>query len=309
MEKCVLLATPGLKTFFTIGILTVLLACVSNRTLSQPSAEIMKQTPSVLPSAPIHLELSANTSSVVMNFGSSIDPILPMDYLGPCAKTIAFEPISHCSIPNHPQVLVVPVAVSDEYRLSVMHVLNKAGVSSSLFEPGQSDFWNEGYSEKKIVPVIPLSAAILSVPLDVSIELVLTDMQGGDFAAVSSAISAFLLRKVKFVRTEVWFNNVATYQGVQNDFCQDWVPFMSSHGYRILSASRAGETINADQVKNFCDEQVYIKKTFGLDEGDADWILPTEFPTEFDFNNLKRVQNKEYREYSSFTDDDYRKCS
>lgn len=74
------------------------------------------------------LNLPAKTKSVVLAIGTNLDPILPRQRDGPCARTIAFEPIVHERIPPHPQVMVVPAAVSNQTSLSTMYLQRQRGV-------------------------------------------------------------------------------------------------------------------------------------------------------------------------------------
>ena len=103
--------------------------------------------------------------------------------------TIAFEPIVPHLVPKHPQVMVVPAAVSDSTFLSTMYVYNTNGVSSSLSQPNKKGWWNEkaNLGEPRIVPVITMKNVLAAIPKDVIIDMIDTDMQGYDFKAISSA--------------------------------------------------------------------------------------------------------------------------
>ena len=42
-----------------------------------------------------------------------------------------------------------------------------------------------------------------------------------------------VLRRTPFLLTEVWLENVQSYVGFRNDFCRDWLPFMTAAGYSL----------------------------------------------------------------------------
>ena len=74
--------------------------------------------------------------------------------------------------------------------------------------------WNSdaarGDGRRVAVPVLSLQTVYRSVPDHVAIGYIKTDMQGADFAAVSSLPIAEL-RKTPFLLTEVWMENVQSF--------------------------------------------------------------------------------------------------
>lgn len=186
------------------------------------------------------LEFPPGTKSITLNIGTNSDPILPLKSAGPCSKVLAFEPIVPETIPKHPQLMVIPAAVSNENSLSTMHVYNVGGVSSSLGKVNKDGAWNsnENRGEPKVVPVVTMKDVIAAIPKDIVIDMIDTDMQGFDFTAVSSAIEEIKARGVKYLKTEVHMNNVNYgYQGAKNDLCEQWMyVYVVKSTFNLLTA-------------------------------------------------------------------------
>ena len=70
------------------------------------------------------------------------------------------------------------------------------------------------------------------ISTQVHVSYIKTDMQGADYAAISS-LPVDVLRRTPFLLTEVWLENVQSYVGFRNDFCRDWLPFMTAAGYSL----------------------------------------------------------------------------
>jgi hypothetical protein len=255
------------------------------------------------------LNLLPGTKSIVLNIGSNIDPIVPHPREGPCAMSIAFEPVVPCDIPRHPQLQVVAAAVGSVRGLATMTFLNNIGVSSSLSEPAMTSGWNNNEhrdGKTLVVPILPFQDVLDSIPANVRIDFIKTDMQGHDFAAISSVGTALAARGVLRLLTEVYFDDVQTYVGVNNDFCRDWLPFMASIGFELVSvtsfSSPEEAKIHCDRVRASTDRTI----TAGLKEGDAFWRLVSAVPPETD--------DMAYYEYSSvqtaitFSEQEYAGC-
>jgi len=178
------------------------------------------------------LGFSPSTKDVVINIGSNLDPIMPAKELGPCARAIAIEPVVGCQIPPHPQLNIISAAVAGESGVMSMRIYNHNGVSSSLAKPAQEDFWNKGgkgdNGKLVLAPVITLSSLLRSIPAFTKVSVLMTDIQGFDFAAIKEGASV-LKEKVTHLVTEVWKDDKYTYDA-QNDFCRDWMPFMKKLG-------------------------------------------------------------------------------
>ena len=65
------------------------------------------------------LDIPSSVKEIVINVGSNLDPLLPSKEMGPCAHTIAIEPIVGCKIPEHRQLSVINAAVSSTVRLVI----------------------------------------------------------------------------------------------------------------------------------------------------------------------------------------------
>jgi hypothetical protein len=103
------------------------------------------------------------------------------------------------------------------------------------------------------------------------------------FFALKASGDAMAKRKIPRVMTEVWYDDISTCQGVQNDLCRAWLPFMTSIGYELVRVNldpfnTEDSTRNAQLVKNKCKEQLTLNPErppfkAGLKEADAYWRL------------------------------------
>lgn len=244
------------------------------------------------------ISLPYGTKKVIINIGSNVEPIVPRegDF---STHALAFEPIVSELIQPHPQLTVIPAAVSDASGLQTMRVHNERGVSSSLAKPASTQHWNNVPKRdgiEKIVPILSFQDVLDSIPLDIEIAFIKTDMQGFDFKAVSSVGKALVSRGVKRLLTEVYLENTNTYEDVENDFCLHWIQYMSSVGYAI---HQLGSMSGADAVSQ-C--QTFHDQTSGLREADAYWRLSSATEDDDDISNyvFPRVLSSVKKEESSW---------
>jgi hypothetical protein len=240
------------------------------------------------------LRFPPGVRNVILNIGANKQPLLPRREDGPCTMAIAFEPMVPDIIKPHPRLQVIPAAITSSPGLGTMVYMNNVGASSSLSPPGSKSHWNndpERDGALKFVPILSLRNVLDSIPSDVKIDFLKTDMQGHDFAAISASGDALAQRQVPRVWTEVWYDDVSSYQGVHNDLCRDWIPFMESIGYELVGLDNALGTIdltpymyedgistNVHMVKKICAHQLAQapdRPPFqdGINEMDAYWRL------------------------------------
>jgi hypothetical protein len=141
-------------------------------------------------------------------------------------------------------------------------------------------------------------------------------MQGHDFSALRASGDAMAKRKISRVMTEVWYDDISTYRGVQNDLCRDWLPFMTSIGYELVRVdvdpfNTEDSTRNAQLVKKRCKEKLTLnpdRPSFkaGLKETDVYWRLKSDKSTEHDSMDMY-----EYNSHHKFlfTPEEYASCS
>jgi FkbM family methyltransferase len=262
------------------------------------------------------LDLPSSVKEIIINVGSNLDPIMPAYSMGPCAHSIAIEPIVGCNIAEHRQLSIIHAAVSDRPGVATMIQNNNNGLSSSLSKPAKDDFWNtnneRGDGKRVIVPVITLSSVLNAIPSTVKIPFIKTDMQGFDFAAVK-ATGSILKERVVHIMNEVWFDDVYSYDA-ENDFCRDWLPFMTDLGYVLIKVEgwggSAGEPPNPNVIAALCQQQLdqfperpTVQERPGLVEGNVYWVrhdaidvqLP-HFDTVLEFDQ------------SHFLEEDYATC-
>jgi len=280
-----------------------------------PPIEAVSST-SEVEETPILLDIPKTTKEIVINVGTSVDPILPAPEMGPCAKCIAVEPIVGHNIQQHPQVSVVHAAVSEQSGVMSMNIYNNGAESSSLAKPSASQYWNtntgRGDGRTIIVPVITLSSLISAVPNTTQISLLKTDMQGFDFVAIKEA-GSILKQRVRHIMTEVWMNDHYTYHA-NNDLCRDFLPFMTELGYelaadikfdsRSITHSKTPEQIVAQCEKQLRDTPIRpgVKEGAGLDERDAYWVRKDSIDIPFpDCPNIKKPRK-------TFTPEEYATC-
>jgi len=253
---------------------------------------------------------------VIFNIGSNLDPIVPRPNDDPCTIALAFEPIVGHLIPVHPALHVIPAAVAPEGGWATMNLYNKDGRSSSLSKASFGANWNKN-SKLKIVPLISFRT-ILDSLRNYEIDLILTDMQGHDFASVSSVEGYLAETGVKRLITEVYKDSITTYKGANNDLCKDWLPHMTSIGYVFEGLTQmVGDTEtliegyrNDKEVVETCKRSFLgnAEEKAGLSEFNAFWRLKSE-PTVG-----RGVEAYQYGTHSSkqqghtFSNEDYAKC-
>ena len=184
--------------------------------------------------------LPEGTKAVLLNVGSSLEPVLPAATADDVVA-VAFEPLLHIAarIPEHPKLRVVPAAVSSFNGLRTMTVYNANGISSSLGPAAADSFWNTNASRGDgrliVVPVLSLRTVLESFAT-VDIPYLKTDMQGADFAAIHSVVETdpAMLRRIPYLLTEVWLHNEQSYLGFDNDLCRNWLPLMDDVGYTLV---------------------------------------------------------------------------
>lgn len=217
------------------------------------------------------IELPNGTSKVIINIGSNVDPIIPK--AGEIhTHSLAFEPVVSHLIPSHIQLSVISAAVGRESGLSTIHVYNENGVSSSLAKAASSQFWKNNPARDRrtmTVPVISFKDILDAIPPSVEIHFIKTDMQGMDFEAITSVGKMLRERGVQRLMTKVYLDNVRTYQDVHNDFCRDWLDYMTSLGYTLF---HLGQDPPAEAIRR-CEKA--NKEKVGLKETDAYWRLDT----------------------------------
>ena len=255
------------------------------------------------------LDIPRSTKQLIMNVGTSIDPIMPPKSYGPCSHSIAIEPIVGHDIQPHKQLSVIHAAVSDKPGLTSMNIYNTGGQSSSLAKPSKQNYWNSntgrGDGRTIFVPVITLSSLINAIPNTTEISLLKTDMQGFDYVAIKEA-GSILTKRVKHIMTEVWMNDHYTYFAT-NDLCRDFMPLMTSLGYELMKLSSSADT--PDQIKVRCDVQLKntpirpkVEEAAGLDERDAYWVRKDSAGETFpDCPNIKKLDY-------SYTNEEYATC-
>ena len=83
-----------------------------------------------------------------------------------------------------------------------------------------------------------------ALPASVELWFLKTDVQGHDFAAVKGA--GDMLRRVQWMKNEVQIQRQQMYEGVDNDFCDDFWPYLTNLGFDLVElASDSGRTLTA----------------------------------------------------------------
>ena len=279
----------------------------------------ISRTPSVAThhAPPINIGRKKGTH-IIMNIGSNLDPIIPRPSDDPCTVSIAFEPIVSHLIPKHPALHVIPAAVTgDSNGWSAMNIYNKDGRSSSLSKASYKDSWNK-HSEVKLVPTISFQQVLESLK-GYEIDLILTDMQGHDFAAVSSVGNLLAEVGVKRIVTEVYKDKVFTYEGAQNDLCENWLPHMTKVGYVFEGLTKMSGDVdtlipgyrNKHEIVESCKSAVLQLREMskaGLNEYNAMWRLKTEAQESEDIGLYKYGTLVSKDIGHRFTPEEYAKC-
>lgn len=134
--------------------------------------------------------------------------------------------------------------------------------------------------------MVPLSAVIRSVPVDVPIEFVKTDMQGYDLIAVKEGISELAKRAVPYVKTEVNFDTTASsYARVSNGICDGWLPLMKSHGYTLVMLKRKSLAVRRPEGYGSHDDAEYTCRHQNITNGSSSITNKSE-----DSNNLHKYE-------------------
>jgi FkbM family methyltransferase len=262
------------------------------------------------PATPIEhwLELPPHVTTIFLNLGSNVDPILPPEKYFENSLTLAFEPLVSCQIRPHPLLRVIPSAISTKAGITTMYFYNHKGESSSLSRvlPSHQSFWNSGRKEDGqafIVPTVSLNHILDALPPSiVRIPYMKTDLQGYDWAVISNAKDALIRRPIDYLYTEVHFDRETSYEGVHNDFCRDWWPSMNQLGYDLVYVERPGGYGNSSDYRLtpsiasiMCSPQKIStrKPSFSLldlfpKEGNALWKHKGALNEEFNFTELPK---------------------
>jgi FkbM family methyltransferase len=212
-------------------------------------------------------------TSLHIDVGASLDPLVPPAW-NHSVGVLAFEPVRYAALVNDSanvhnadgnRLHISPAAISNVDGEQTMGIFNKYGASSSL-----SKSVNKFVSRSKdphgarkytiTVPVLSLRGVLEAVPDSVDIWFLKTDMQGYDFMALHGAGDA--LKRVRFMKTEVWIHNEQFYEDVNNDFCNDFLPLLVPLGFELVELARdTGRALASGPAggREFCEKQVASK--------------------------------------------------
>lgn len=175
-----------------------------------------------------------------LHVGSHADPIISAD---PDTLTIAVEPdpFTAARIPFHPRVQVLVSAFGNSSSVAEFHTYHE-GLSSSLgtATPAMRDLFTyldgEFADFALLVPVLPLATLLRFLAQKTHIQLLLTDMQGMDFSAVSSAALELpeVFSSIDAMSFEADCRGKSSYNGLANSIENEWIPFMSSTGNFVV---------------------------------------------------------------------------
>ena len=148
---------------------------------------------------------SLNVTALDIDIGTSLDPMLPPSHNTSIA-VLGFEPVRYEALATIYQSKLNSSGLDSRVHLSraaigrdegeaTMGIYHKHGAASSLSEPVSaqrlSKVTRDEFSSPKqtmiTVPVLSLRTVLDSVPESVEVQLLKTDMQGHDFAALLSA--------------------------------------------------------------------------------------------------------------------------
>ena len=230
---------------------------------------------------------SRDVERVIINIGPNMLPALPHREK---TQVIAIEPMVGCSLMSRfkdvKELHIVNAAVAANSTLQWMNWYHGQGESSSLSTPTVRATWNMGPRNNRgprVVNVISMKDVLESIPENVELWYLKTDMQGFDFQALVAGADE--LKRAHYVLTEVWWDNVQSYGGVNNDFCRHHFPFMRSMGFEVLRAEDGYETddlednpgisqingLSQDEIKALCDTKRDLPRLKGSMEGDVFW--------------------------------------
>merc|ERR1711976_173059 len=91
-----------------------------------------------------------------------------------------------------------------------------------------------------------------------------SDIQGADFETIKSVGKD--MKRIPWIATEVWHHNIQSYTNVNNDFCREWLPYMTSLGYIVRAVgfsddeSLYGGEYCLDILENANDLFTYCEK-------------------------------------------------
>jgi hypothetical protein len=174
-----------------------------------------------------------------------------------------------------------------------MYSFNGNGVSSSLSLPSVKSFWNTGRESDGILHVvtsITLRQILHSMPNSVKrIPYLKTDIQGYDWSVINDTGADLRNFPVDYLYTEVYFEEVATYKNIQNDFCRDWMPMMGKLGYELIYVDTPEKTGMIPKAAiEMCNSLRNHKSQFvELREGNALWKRVESSTEHFQFQTLK----------------------
>jgi len=230
------------------------------------------------------LDFPQNIERVIINIGPNTAPALPAPQDLHNTVAIAFEPIVGCKIRNQDGLHIVHAAVSSKTSLQFMGVFNVDGLSSSLAAPSTPATWNFGKNKhaRRLVPVLGIDLVLMSLSIDVELWYLKTDMQGFDFDTLKGG--GVLITRAHYVLSEVWWNKVRTYEGVDNDFCVNQYPLMTKLGFELIKTeggyrqaglgARGINILNGkthEEIIEICASQHGTSYSVGANEGDAFW--------------------------------------
>lgn len=212
---------------------------------------------------------------VVIDLGAHSNPIIPTK---DNVKVLAFEPNLDIIKRITPQsyLHIIPSIVSNETSIKILNLYND-GLSSSVYIHSHDSFWNtdkeRGDGRKILVPSISFTEVLLSISNSADIRFLKTDIQGQDFTTLTSA--GLLIKRIPYIKTEVSIGNCATYIGATNDFCRNWLPYMTSIGYNLYGLEQSfyrQDFLSAQELCAFDLAHGSIETIPALCEGDAWWI-------------------------------------
>jgi FkbM family methyltransferase len=177
-----------------------------------------------------------------VNVGPNITPIMPDerdDHMAVLAVEANVQLLN--MMPKHPRLHVMFCAIGAQAGFAQFNTYNTDGVSRSLSKTANND--TEGFVPTNlaqrftIVPVLTLSNLLEAIPTHVEIQLLKTDMQGHDYAALASA--GAMLRRVNRIMSQCYAPGTATYAGVHNECDRDIDVLLTRLGFRRTSKTAA----------------------------------------------------------------------
>jgi len=200
-------------------------------------------TPQVLTqvtSAPPPLELPAGTTAVKINLGPSFDPPWVCDPQG-TTVCLYFDILNEVV-----QNLTTRFAGNKNCIVFRLGIANTTGLmrfrrmgldsmeeSSSLSDPTATQNWNSADAGVEYTPVTTMAIILDSIPLNIQVAEILTDVQGYDLMCVKSAGDR--IKRTPKLQSEVTVaGGKELYKGTANRLDTDWTPYMKSMGFKVL---------------------------------------------------------------------------